>query len=488
MVIRIIVLTVLLALLAACAPLRTDPEGDIVGDNDIPEIDALFERWDRPGSPGCAVGISQEGEVIYTRGYGYANLDYDVPITPQTVFDVASITKQVIGSSLSLLEERGVLSFQDDVRKWLPELPEYEKPITLYHMTYHISGLRDYLNLFPLAGRDDHFPISHPQILDMMSRQKALHFEPGSDYKYSNTAYMLLAQVVERASGQTITEFVQANFFDPIGMTGSLMYDNYELIIPQRAIGYVRDDDGRMRMLHNFNFDVVGDGQMYTTVDDMLKWDEYLHVQRPTYYKVLMERGEQDDGTPINRAKGLFVKDLPSGEEVVWHTGSSWGFSSVIQRFRDAGLAIAIACNDDDAWPQLIAYRIVDRLLAEDLQPVIDELLRSDSAAQDEEPAVEYLALSAEQMQHYTGEYFSYELDATYRILDDDGLLVRIEQEYPTPLKAVSEDRLEFWFSPDGWDGSYAVQLDMQRDETGDISGFLLSFEDEVDIEFKKRQ
>ena len=123
------------ALLVAWQPLPADQQGEIVGKTDIPEIDALFARWDQPGSPGCAVGVSQDGEVIYTRGYGYANLDYDVPITPQTVFDVASITKQVIGSSLSLLEERGVLSFQDDVRKWLPELPEYEKPITLYHMT-----------------------------------------------------------------------------------------------------------------------------------------------------------------------------------------------------------------------------------------------------------------------------------------------------------------------------------------------------------------
>ena len=430
------------------------------GEPPIPEIDGLFAHWDQAGSPGCAVGVSQHGKVIYTRGYGFANLDYDIPITPQTVFDVASITKQVIGASLSLLEERDVLSFADDVRRWLPELPKYDEPITLYDMTYHISGLRDYLNLFPLAGRDDHFPISRTQILDMMARQKTLNFAPGSDYEYSNTAYMLLAQIVERASGQMIGEFAQENFFDPIGMTGTLMYDDHQRIIKQRAIGYVRDADDHVRMVHNFNFDVVGDGQMYTTIDDMLLWDRYLHVERPTYYRELMAEGTQDDGTPLNRAKGLFLRELPGGEQVVWHTGSSWGFRSVIQRFENADLAIAIACNDDNAFPQLIAYQIADFWLKEDLTPVIDRLLQSESESVPEperepEPA-QAAVLTDAQRQQFVGEYYSYELDATYRISDEEGLSVRIEQEAPIVLTAVSRTRLEFWFTPQGWGGTLA--------------------------------
>ena len=188
---------------------------------DRPAVDALFAEWNQPDSPGCALAVGQHGTPIYTRGYGYANLDYDIPITPQTVFDVGSVTKQFTAASLSMLALEGKLSLDDDVRKWLPELPEYDWPITLRHMLHHTSGFRDYLNLFPLAGRGDYYPISHPQILTMMARQRALIFSPGEQYEYSNSAYMLLAQVVERAGGQSLGEMARERIFAPLEMESS---------------------------------------------------------------------------------------------------------------------------------------------------------------------------------------------------------------------------------------------------------------------------
>ena len=283
-----------------------DPPAAATSATDVAEIDAVFAAWDAPGSPGCAIAVAQEGELVYSRGYGYANLDDNTPITPLTVFDVASVTKQFNAASLTMLALEGKLSLDDDVRRWLPELPAFDTPVTLRHMIYHTSGLRDYLNLFPLSGRDDYFPISHRQIREMMSRQSALNFEPGDDWSYSNTAYMLLAQVVERASGQSFGEFTHARIFKPLEMSGSRMYDNKREIIPHRSIGYNFAADGTTQIVHNYNFDVAGDGQLYSTMEDLLKWDDFLHgANKPSIHDQMLVEGTLNNGEPTGYAQGL---------------------------------------------------------------------------------------------------------------------------------------------------------------------------------------
>jgi len=457
-----------------------------VGD-DIPEIDTLFSRWDTRGSPGCAVAVSQGGSLVYSRGYGYANLDYDIPVTPQTVFDVASVTKQFVAASLSMLEQDGKLSFDDDIRKWLPELPEYEWPITLEHMVYHTAGLRDYLNLFPLAGRDEYYPISHQQILDMMSRQRALVFQPGERYLYSNTAYMLLAQVVQRVSGKSLDEFVQERIFEPLNMKGSLMYDNFERIIPQRAIGYVRDDDDSVRMTHNYNFDVAGDGQMYTTVVDLLRWDDYLHGEdKPEFYPVIMLEGTLNSGVKIRRAKGLFLdeyRDSPT----VHHTGSSWGFRTVVKRFVDHDLGIAIACNDDNSYPRSLAFKIADHFLERQLGPVPDEEGSGESPEPDSPPGT--LSLTSDQLAEFTGVFHSAELDATYRFdVVDRNLVVRIEQEPPVRVKPVATDKFGVLYYESDYSGRLMASVEFTRNGSGAITGFSLDSGSERGIMFETKQ
>lgn len=460
-----------------------------VGEED-PAIDALFAHWDQPGSPGCAVAISDQGELIYSRGFGFASLDYDIPITPATIFDVASVTKQFVAASLSMLELDGRLSFEDDVRQYLPELPVYEDPVTLHHMVYHTSGLRDYLNLFPLAGRNDYTPISHQQILDMMARQRALNFAPGERYEYSNTAYMLLAQVVQRVSDQSLASFVSERIFTPLGMIGSLMYDNHERIIPRRAIGYARSDDD-LRMTHNFNFDVPGDGQMYTTVEDLIRWDDYLHGDPgPEYYETIMQEGTLNTGVKLARAKGLFLDEY-RGARTIHHTGSSWGFRTVVKRFVDARLAIAIACNDDNAYPRGIAFRIADYLLADELAalPVGEESLSQQETGKNPVPpdAAPLLRLSAGQRLEFAGSYYSPELDAIYRFsVSGENVQVSIEQEQAVLLRPVVADRFNFEFQPQGWDSPETVELDFARDKDGRVSGFLLSASAERDIVFER--
>jgi CubicO group peptidase (beta-lactamase class C family) len=475
-----------LALAAGCSG-PADAAAPAEAGVDTPPVDALFASWDRPGSPGCALAVSRQGDLVYSRGYGFANLDYGIPVSPQTVFDVGSVTKQFVAASISLLELERKLSLDDDVRRWLPELPAYERPIRLRHMIHHTSGLRDYLTLFPLAGRDHYFPISLAQILDMMSRQRALVFLPGERSEYSNTAYMLLALVIERASGRSLAEFAKQRFFAPLGMDGSLMYDDYERIIPRRATGYDRHGGDDIRMVHNFNFDVPGDGQLYTTVLDLLRWDQYLHgPDRPAIHSLMLTEGTLDNGEPLGRARGLYLGEY-RGLRTIHHTGSSWGSRSVLMRFVKPGVAIAIACNDGMADTLALAYRVADHYLADELAPAGGDEGREEDSPVEELPAPK--PLTPEQLAEFTGTFFSPELDAIYRLaLVDGGLIVRIEQEAPLEVIPIGNDRFRFSFSDQAYSGVVSASLGIRRRADGTVAGFELGSGTEQGIVFEKLQ
>ena len=472
-----------LTVLTGCSPVESPLPNEIGVDD--PAIDAVFAEWDALDAPGCAIAIADKGELVYTRGYGAANLDYNIPITPETVFDVASITKQFAAASLTLLEEDGVLSLDDDVRRWLPELPDYGSVITLRHMIHHTSGLRDYLNLFPLAGRGSYYPISLDQILEMMARQRAPVFEPGERYEYSNTAYMLIAKVIERASGKSFGEFTDERIFKPLNMQSSFMYENLERIVARRATGYARNDAGEPFIVHNYNFDVAGDGQLYTTMPDLLRWDQWLHGESPSIYSQMLTDGQLNSGEPVNYAQGIGLEEY-RGLRVVEHGGSSWGFRSHLLRFTGPGLSIALSCNEDSANPWRMAMQVADYLLADELGPR-DEPDNSDDNQSDTEP--QPVSLAVDELARLTGEYFSEELDATYRIsLDGDQLLVRVEQEAPVVVTPLSDVRFEINFYDVGAYGPWRASLAFNLDEGGVVRGFDLSSGSETGLSFMLRR
>ena len=476
----------ILTLITGCTDREVPNTSEETGEN-IAAIDAIFASWDVPGSPGCALAVAQDGNLVYSRGYGYANLDYDIPVTPKTVFDVASVTKQFTAASISMLALEGKLALDNNVRKWLPELPEFDAPITLRHMMYHTSGLRDYLNLFPLAGRSDHYPISHPQILAMMSRQRALIFPPGDQYRYSNTAYMLLAQVLERAGGQTLGEMTRERIFEPLGMDGSFMYENLEKIVPHRATGYAIDEEGNVRIVHNYNFDVAGDGQLYSTMEDLLRWDNYLHgPDKPEIYPLMLTEGRLNNGEAIGYAQGLRLGEY-RGLQTVGHSGSSWGFRTELVRYVDPGLSIAISCNFNSARPGDLAEQVADHFLADQLGPkVADEERGSDEQSADESSTPP--TLTSEQLEEFTGSFFSDELDATYRFaVVDDVLTLRIEQEPALEVTPVADDEFEVAYHPQGWGEPATISLEFDRNRAGVVTGFGLSLDTERGIVFERR-
>ena len=476
----------MLALGVGCAGSDDSPAGAEVG-ADNATVDAIFASWDSPDSPGCALAVARNGELVYTRGYGYANLDYDIPVTPQTVFDVASVTKQFVAAVANFLALDGTVSLDDDVRKWLPELPEYEAPITLRHLIFHTGGLRDYLNLFPLAGAGDYYSVSHEQLLAMMSRQRAPVFAPGERYEYSNTGYMLLAHSLERAAGKSIGELAGERIFEPLGMDGSLMYEDRERIIPRRATGYHRDDDGELRIVHNYNFEIAGDGQLYTTVEDLLLWDDYLHgADKPAIHESMLTEGTLNDGEPIGYAHGITPGEY-RGLRTVGHSGHSWGFLTELRRYVEPGLSIAVSCNAEYGDPGELARRVADHYLADQLGPVESEDEEDDETDEEDEDSPPAPSLSAPELAQFTGSFFSAELDATYRFAVTNGrLVVRVEQQPALEVQPVAEDAFRVEFESRGWAASPA-RLEFQRDGTGSVTGFNLSSGSERGLVFERQ-
>src|SRR5512138_1561303 len=237
-------------------------------------IDRVFQRWQSKDGPGCAVGASRDGRTIFEAGYGSAILEAGVPITPASIFHVASISKQFTAMSILLLARDGKLSLDDDIRKYLPEVPDYGTRIMIRHLLTHTSGLRDQWDLLALArGRFEEDRITEADVLDIVSRQKALNFTPGTEYLYSNTGYTLAGTIVRRVSGKSLRDFAEERVFKPLGMTHTHFHDDFSMLVKGRAFAYAPREGGQWRFSIP-NFDTYGATSLYTTVGDLLRWQE----------------------------------------------------------------------------------------------------------------------------------------------------------------------------------------------------------------------
>ena len=300
------------------------------------EVDAIFAEWDQPDSPGCALAVIHEGEIVYKNGYGMANLEHGVTITPTTVFYSGSVSKQFVALSIALLAEQGKLAFDDDIRAYLPEIPEYDRTITIRHLIHHTSGLRDYLQLGFLAGRSYLDSMSEEEVLALIARQDELNFSPGDQYLYSNSGYFLLAEIVKRVSGQTLREFAQDHILGPLGMADSHFHDDNTMVVPRRADGYFKRDDGDWGVM-TMRFALVGSGGLYTTVEDLLRWDQnFYHNTLGAVLQALIDttltRGILTSGDAVSYAFALGVGAY-RGLKTVGHSGSLGGYRADLRRF-----------------------------------------------------------------------------------------------------------------------------------------------------------
>lgn len=325
-------------------------------------IDSIFAEWDRPGSPGCALAIFRDGRIVQESGYGYANLDWEVPITPSTVFYAGSVSKQFTAAAVALLAREGRLSLDDDIRDYFPEMPDYGAPVTLRHIIHHTSGIGDTYRLMREAGIDVANVFSDPQVVALIASQPSLDFEPGERYRYSNGGYFLLAELVERVTGLSLREFTRERFFDPLGMVDTHFHDRPGHIVPRRAMSYRAAGDSGFVQSYMSNFDKVGAGGLYTTVRDLARWDAEFYRQTiggPGFTDLLLTRGILNDGEVLPYAFALRHGEH-RGERTVGHSGSMMGFKAYLLRLPERRLTVTMLCNLGSIDPGWLSHRIVD--------------------------------------------------------------------------------------------------------------------------------
>src|SRR5580693_7463299 len=335
------------------------------------KVDQVFAAYDKTDTPGCALGIVRDGEFIYKKGYGTASLELGVPLTPESVFYMGSVSKQFTAASVVLAAEQGYLSLDDDVRKYVPEIPSYGKTITLREMLHHTSGLRDILGLLLLAGRNFEDIHPTPELLDLLSRQKALNYQPGDEFLYSNTNYFLMSVVIRRATGKPLSQFAEENIFKPLGMTHTGFYDDHSVVVPGRVPAYAPRPAGGFRIDWSTNFDKIGDGGLMSSVDDLLQWDRNFYANKlgkGTLLKEMQTQGLINNGKQIEYALGLFISTY-RGLPIEEHGGALFGYRTELLRFPQQKFSVITLCNVGTSNPGRLSNQVADIYLEGQLAP-----------------------------------------------------------------------------------------------------------------------
>jgi CubicO group peptidase (beta-lactamase class C family) len=441
------------------------------------KVDEMFKEWDRNDSPGAALGIFKDGRIIYARGYGMANLEYDLPWTPQTPSRTGSISKQFIAMCIAILVEQGKLSLDDDIRKYLPDWPEYNGPITLKHLLYHTSGIRDYTDLVELMGKPEGsgYVFTPNELVETLSRQKELNLKPGEKYSYSNSGYFLLAEIINRVSGLKTSTFAKKYIFSPLRMNNTHFHDDPNMIVKNRAYGYSPKKEGGFR-LDILRLKVIGDLGVFTTIEDFLKWDQNFYENKlgkgtQELIKTMLTKGKLNNGEEIPYAFGLDVGHY-GGLRTISHSGSAVGYRAYYLQFPDQRFSVVILSNLSTFSTGRIARKITDLYLAD--QFTEPPASRKKKCLPEEKP--EPITLSSSQLQEYRGKYYSDELDITYALEVKNNNLILSLRETSSILMPYSNESF-------GW-GRH--NLYFTRDREKRITGFVLQAEDVKNIRFQK--
>jgi len=396
----------------------------VYGDSRTDQVDSLFEEWDKPESPGCALGIIEDGRFIYKKGYGLANLEYDIPVSSTTVFRTGSVSKQFTVMSVMLAASEGKLSLDDDIRKHIPEMPTYEKTVTIRNLIHHTSGIRDYLVLMMLAGKRDEDYYTNEEVMEKLAALENLNFTPGDEYLYSNAGFWLLSQIVERATGKTLREWADAKLFEPLGMANTHYHDDPRMIVKNRASGYRPKEDGGFK-IDMTPLEMVGDGGVFTTIDDLLKWDrnfDDMRVGGESVMKEMLKLEKFNDGALQNYAGGLVIT-RHRGLKTVQHGGAFVGFRAGMMRFPEEKLSAYCLCNLSDINPM--------ELIGKAAEIYLEGKLQSEDVAT--------ASLPEESLRKRAGIYWSPRLASFATLRFEDGKLEYLTGETPHGLLPRNE-------------------------------------------------
>ncbi len=415
-------------------------------------INSIFDEFTHLETPGCAVGVNHSGELIFANGYGAANLDYGIPLRPDSRFMIASISKQFAAAALLMLEQEGKLDLDADLRHSIPEISQFDDPITARQLIHHTSGIRDIFNLLSIAdiGLDD--TTTKEQALEMLAYQRGLNFTPGTRHLYSNMPYFLMSVIVERFSDYTLREYTHKHFFEPLGMESTHWHDDTEMIVPNRVISYLPTSGGP-GMFYRGNIGRVGDRGLFTTVEDFARWDDNFRENRSNlenFTERMVKPGSTASADSINYATGMRLGEY-KGQYTVGHGGNYMGFRSHYVRFPDYDLGIFVFCNMSNINPSSYAFDVADLYL----EPVFSEYF-----------------------QEYSGTYRNEGLRAEFTVeLKDGDLWLNRRFTEGSKMSWSSEDR----FSVD------AAQIRFSRNEDNSISGFTIQAPRTGTVTFSKK-
>jgi CubicO group peptidase (beta-lactamase class C family) len=437
-------------------------------------VDKVFAEWDTVHSPGCALAVIKDGRIIYTCDYGMADLDHDVLIKPSTVFMLASISKQFTAACILLLQKEGKLSLEDDIRKYIPEMPVYEWPVRIRHLLHHTGGVRDYEFLQFFGGEiSDQGHHRNDDLLELVARQKGLDFRPGEKFQYSNSGYLLLAVIVERITGKSLGQFAKERIFDPLGMKKTFIYEDNRAIIKDRAIGYSKKEDGGFKVDESLN-ESTGDGGVYTTLDDFFLWDQNFYKSKiggPDFVRNMLLPGRLNDGRVagletngirIDYASGLILTKY-RGLRTFGHDGFYVGFRACFRQFPDQKFSTFLMSNLGDINPGALSEKVADICLEDIFPEKAPEASKKEKAENKKEIS---FPLTTQKSAEYIGDYASEELRATYQLRNLKNGLFFVQKNAPDKNALKPSGRDAFVYSDLG--------LRFSRDSGGRVIGFTI--------------
>jgi CubicO group peptidase (beta-lactamase class C family) len=459
-----------------------------LSDSEIAGIDRLFARWNRTNSPGFAVGVIRNGSLVFAKGYGMSNLEYGIPITPRSPFYIASMSKQFTAACAAVLVQQGRLRLDDDVRKYIPEMPDYRKRLTIDHLIHHTGGVREWSSLVLFAGRDLRYEdrLDNEDVFRLLRRQKSLEFDPGAEYRYSSGGYQLLTVIIERITGMSLNDFAQKNIFEPLGMKNTFFESNYAAILPGRVESYRPKADGTYeRILKHFN--LYGDGGVITNIEDLARWDEVFYKDQiggKGFSDLLLTQGRLNSGETLRYAFGLEIYEY-KGHKVIEHGGGMLGFTVDMARFPNDHLTVIALANTPERWSTAMAFEVADLLL------------RTPAPPQHAPPPPGGISCSEEKLRRLAGSYWDYRsnhfrrvtlrggdlfLDAgegngsrlialsstSFALEDDPSLRVVFNLEGQAQRMSVGVPGTYTGFVGDAYDPSVPTSLDPLRQYSGD--------------------
>jgi CubicO group peptidase (beta-lactamase class C family) len=425
------------------------------------DVDEVFAAYSGTASPGCQLGVLSRGEFLYKKAYGMADLEHRIPLTTASPISTGSIAKQFTAAVIAHLAREGKLSLEDPLRKHFPELPAYTSGVTINHLIRHTSGIRDYLGLIAIAGEPDDFHTSEPEFLELMVRQRSLNFEPGTQYLYSNSEYVLLAMLVRRVTSKSLRQAADEILFTPLGMKHTFFDDRPTDLIPDRVLGYSPHGSGFV-LNTNASDGVVGDGAFFTTVDDFAPWDRYLS----THAKELFAGSTFNNGKPVYYGFGLTINRL-FGYPMFGHGGGFKGYRAMMIKFPEQGLTVVCLCNSSAADASFLAGKVAGLYLGKEMPTV------PPPAAQAAPPPLPAPA----KLDAYTGTFYSADLDAAYEVRVHEGKLAFRCKHSIFEATPQGQDRFKF--------SNYNLQFEM--DANGKARGFILNALRVWNLRFEKR-